>query len=143
MIVEPRSLREVRHYTFMLEGLEETGRALRDRRIRLVVQKGAPVQIALGAGRHAAVIVCDRGFHRHQKAWRRQVAHEVRCQVMQVESDVPVLVETADLKAKYAARTIRPKIRHLLSRFFPSGTSQARKRFRAFIAHKLKRGRGR
>jgi deoxyribodipyrimidine photo-lyase len=173
----------LRHYTFMLEGLRETGKTLQGRGIKFVVQKGAPPDVALRAGRHAASIVCDRGYLKHQKAWRRQVAEEAKCQVFQVESDVVVPVETASPKAEYAARTIRPKIHRLLedylrplrrgkvkrpslslnvrgldieepekvlsrldidgtvppvSRFFKGGTSQAKARFRAFLATKLK-----
>jgi deoxyribodipyrimidine photo-lyase len=34
----------LRHYTFMLQGLQETERTLRDRGIELVVRRGAPPQ---------------------------------------------------------------------------------------------------
>jgi deoxyribodipyrimidine photo-lyase len=174
----------LRHYTFMLEGLRETGKTLHDRGIKFVVKKGAPPNVALRAGSHAVTIVCDRGYLRHQKAWRKKVAEEVNCQVFQVESDVVVPVEAISPKAEYAARTIRPKIHRLLedyllplrpskvkhsslnlnmrgldiencdkvlkrldidgnvlpvSRFFRGGTSQAKNRFRAFLAKKLKR----
>lgn len=66
----------LRHYTFMIEGLRETGKSLHDRGIKFVVQKGSPAQVALRAGSHAAAIVCDRGYLRHQKVWRKQVAEE-------------------------------------------------------------------
>jgi deoxyribodipyrimidine photo-lyase len=104
----------LRHYTFMLEGLKETREALASRGIKLVVQRGQPPQVALNLGRGASIIVCDRGYLRHQKAWRDQVAQEANCCVVQVESDVIVPVEVVSDKAEYAARTIRPKIqRHL------------------------------
>ena len=104
----------LRHYTFMLEGLKETQATLADRGIKMVVQKGAPASIALSLGRRASQIVCDRGYLRHQKKWRDRVAREAGCRVVQVESDVIVPVEIVSPKAEYAARTIRPKIhRHL------------------------------
>ena len=104
----------IRHYTFMLEGLKETRAALADRGIRMAVQQGEPVEVALQAGRNAALIVCDRGYLRHQVSWRKNLAEKADCAVVQVESDGVVPVEIASPKAEYAARTFRPKIhKHL------------------------------
>ncbi len=104
----------LRHYTFMLEGLKETRDTLARRGIKLVIQKGAPSELALKIGRNASLIVCDCGYLRHQKAWREEVAKQAGCRVVQVESDVIVPLRVVSDKAEYAARTIRPKIhRHL------------------------------
>ncbi|MGB5750829.1 MAG: deoxyribodipyrimidine photo-lyase [Desulfobacterales bacterium] len=106
----------LRHYTFMLEGLKETRAALASRGIKMVLRRGHPPEVALEFGRQASMIVCDCGYLRHQRAWRRQVAKHARCPVVQVESDVVVPLEVVSDKAEYAARTIRPKIhRHLES----------------------------
>jgi len=104
----------LRHYTFMLEGLKETRSALARRGIKMVIQKGAPHEVAIKLGRRASVIVCDCGYLRHQKAWRDRVAQQAACRVVQVESDVIVPLRVVSGKAEYAARTIRPKIhKHL------------------------------
>ncbi len=104
----------LRHYTFMLEGLKETQSSLAKRGLKMVVQKGAPPEVALSLGRRASMIVCDRGYLRHQMKWRTQVAREAGCRVVQVESDVVVPLAVVSNKAEYAARTIRPKIhKHL------------------------------
>ena len=104
----------LRHYTFMLEGLQETQKRLAGIGIQMLVRIGHPPDIALALGRAAGLIVCDRGYLKHQRAWRREVAAKVRCRVAQVESDVIVPVEVVSPKSEYAARTIRPKIhRHL------------------------------
>lgn len=104
----------LRHYTFMLEGLKETWATLASRGIKMVLRRGRPPDVALDLGRRAAMIVCDRGYLRHQRAWRHQVARHADCPVVQVESDVVVPVEVVSDKAEYAARTIRPRIhRHL------------------------------
>jgi deoxyribodipyrimidine photo-lyase len=104
----------LRHYTFMLEGLRETQVALAQRGIKLVVQKGNPADVALSAGKKASLIVCDRGYLRHQRQWRKKLARKAGCRVVQVESDVVVPLEVVSNKAEYAARTIRPKIhKHL------------------------------
>jgi deoxyribodipyrimidine photo-lyase len=104
----------LRHYTFMLEGLQETGSTLARRGIKMVVRRGAPAGVVIKLGRHASLIVCDCGYLRHQKAWRDQVSRQADCRVVQVESDVIVPLRVVSDKAEYAARTIRPKIhRHL------------------------------
>ena len=64
----------LRHYTFMLEGLQETQAALASRGIKMVLRRGHPPEVALELGQRASMIVCDRGYLRHQRAWRRQVA---------------------------------------------------------------------
>jgi len=99
-----------RHYAFMLEGLRDVARDLRQRRIGFVVRGGSPEHVAIGLSGDAAVLVCDRGYLRHQRAWRQRVAEEAECPVVQVEGDVVVPVEAASNKREFAARTIRPKL---------------------------------
>ena len=104
----------MRHYTFMLEGLQETRSALGKRGIKMVVRQGNPADVALSAGKKASLIVCDRGYLRHQLQWRQKVARKANCRVVQIESDVVVPLEVVSGKGEYAARTIRPKIhKHL------------------------------
>jgi deoxyribodipyrimidine photo-lyase len=107
----------LRHYTFMLEGLQETAQALHQRGIKWVMRYGTPDQIALDLGEQASLIVCDRAYLRFQRHWRQQVAQQATCPVIQIESDVVVPVETASIKADYAARTLRPRIHRHLDRF--------------------------
>lgn len=107
----------LRHYTFMLEGLQEAQQALADRGIRMVVQHGAPDEVVLRMVPQAALIVCDRDYLRLQREWRNKVAQRAECRVMQVETDVVVPVETASNKAEYMARTFRPKVQKQLERF--------------------------
>lgn len=106
----------LRHYTFMLEGLAETAAAIERRGAAFVLRLGEPAGVALDLGRRAASIVCDRGYLRHQKAWRRQVAANTRCRLEQLESDVIVPVNQASEKREFAARTLRPKLTRLASR---------------------------
>ncbi len=104
----------LRHYTFMLEGLQETRNTLARCGIKMVIQKGSPEKVAIKLGRNASVIVCDCGYLRHQKSWRDEMARQAGCRVVQVESDVIIPLRVVSDKAEYAARTIRPKIhRHL------------------------------
>ncbi len=103
-----------RHYTFMLEGLQDVQKQLTDRGIAFQIIIGDPVRSVLKAAEKAASLICDRGYLRHQRQWRLKVAHAAPCPVIQVESDVVVPVETASPKAEYAARTMRPKIQRML-----------------------------
>jgi len=106
-----------RHYAFLLEGLAETRENLDRRRIPLVVRRGAPPRVALGLAADAALVVCDRGWLRHQRAWREDVARRAACRVVEVDTDSVVPVEAASGKREYAARTIRPRIRRRLDAF--------------------------
>jgi deoxyribodipyrimidine photo-lyase len=100
----------LRHYRFMLEGLREVERTLAERRIKFVVRRGAPNEVAVALGEDAALVVCDRGYLRHQKAWRTDVAERLACALVQIEGDVVVPVDVASDKAEGAARTLRPKL---------------------------------
>ena len=118
----------LRHYTFMLEGLQETQSSLAKKGIKMVLQRGSPPDIALTLGRKASVIVCDRGYLRHQKDWRTRVARLAVCRVVQVESDVVVPLEVVSPKAEYAARTIRPRIhKHLDDYLLPFRSGAVKK----------------
>ena len=107
----------LRHYTFMLEGLKDAQEAIEKRGIEMVVREGSPEEVALEAGKDASLIVTDRGYMRPQKKWRGKVAREADCLVTQVESDVVVPVELASGKQEHAARTLRPKIQEYLEDF--------------------------
>ncbi len=107
----------LRHYAFMIDGLRDAAEALDKRGIRFILRHGSPSEVALELGRKAAMIVCDRGYLRHQKQWREQVAEEANCAVHQVECDVIVPVDAVSDKQEYAARTFRPKVTRLLESF--------------------------
>lgn len=106
-----------RHFHFLLEGLRETARAVEQRGARFVLRLGDPADVAIGLAAEAALVVCDRGYLRHQRAWRDRVAREAGRRVVEVESDAVVPVEVASSKREYAARTIRPKIRRKLREY--------------------------
>ncbi|WP_240432543.1 deoxyribodipyrimidine photo-lyase [Rubrobacter indicoceani] len=107
----------LRHFTFLLEGLSDVQKNLKRRGIKLVVRRGSPEKVAVEAAKGASLVVTDRGYLRHQRKWRKTVAEEAGCEVVQVESDVVVPVEVASDKREYAARTIRPKIKKHLDDF--------------------------
>ena len=106
-----------RHFTFMLEGLKETQAELENRGIRMVIQKGNPLEVALRLSEGASMLVADVGYLKHQRMWRRELARQASCLACWVEADVVVPVAAASRKSEYAARTIRPKINRQKERF--------------------------
>jgi deoxyribodipyrimidine photo-lyase len=106
-----------RHYAFMLDGLRDVAAGCERRGVAFVIRRGSPETVAVDLAADAALVVCDRGYLRHQKRWREHVALHAGCPVVQVESDVVVPVETASDKQEFAARTIRPKILRQRDRF--------------------------
>jgi deoxyribodipyrimidine photo-lyase len=107
----------LRHYRFMLEGLRDVAATLAERRIKFVVRRGAPDRVAAALAEDAALVVCDRGYLRHQKAWRAEVARRAPCAVVEVEGDVVVPLEIASGKAEAAARTLRPKLQRVWDQY--------------------------
>jgi deoxyribodipyrimidine photo-lyase len=108
---------KARHYAFMLEGLAETATALRERGIAFVIRRGSPDEVVLALAPRAALIVCDRGYLRSQREWRRKVAQAAGRRVLQVEGDVVVPAGLASDRQEIGARTLRPKIARLRERF--------------------------
>jgi deoxyribodipyrimidine photo-lyase len=109
-----------RHFLFMLQGLADVERGLAARGVKFVVKHGNPAEVALHYAKRAAAVVCDRGYLRHQRAWRRVVGEGCEREgipAYQVESDAVVPVGVASNKREYAARTLRPKIRRHLAEY--------------------------
>ncbi len=107
----------VRHYTFMLEGLADVAKALEKRGIKLVVKHGYPPEVAIALAQRASTVITDRGYLKLQRAWREQLANSIECSCVQVEDNVVVPVELVTDKQEYAARTIRPKLTKHLDSF--------------------------
>jgi deoxyribodipyrimidine photo-lyase len=97
--------------------LKETRARLERRGLPFVVRFGDPAEVALELAQRAAHVVCDRGYLRHQRAWRGRVAAEAKCRVTEVEGDVVVPVEHVSCKRELAARTLRPKLLRLRDDF--------------------------
>ena len=107
----------LRHYHFMVEGLQDVEKALEKRKIKFVLQRGVPAEVAVKLSKNAALVICDRDYLRLQRKWRERVAEKAPCKVVQVESNVVVPVELASGKKEYAARTLRPRLSKHLDRF--------------------------
>ena len=106
-----------RHYAWMLEGLRETAQALRERGIAFILRLTHPPDLALVLASDAAAVVADRGYLRHQRAWRRYLAERALCPVIEVEAEAVVPVEAAYSRQAVQASVLRRRIQGLLPRF--------------------------
>lgn len=109
-----------RHYYFLLQGLNDIAANLKKRNILFLVKKGSPEKVAAHYAKDAAIVVTDRGYLRHQKQWRQDLANscdEHKLPLHQIESDAVIPIEVASNKPEYAARTLRPKIHRHLNEF--------------------------
>lgn len=108
----------LRHYTFLLEGLAVAGRQLKERGIPFVLRRGEPaVEVAqLARELQAAVVVSDMCELRVPRKWRTELAEQLEIPFLCVDSDTVVPMRAFGHE-EYAARTIRPKIQRLLPAF--------------------------
>ena len=106
-----------RHFAFMLQGLREVAMSLAKRGVLFVLRRGSALDVVLELARNASMVVCDRGYLRHQREWRIGIARRADCPVIQVEGDVVVPTDLVSDHAEFAARTIRPKILRLRDEF--------------------------
>jgi deoxyribodipyrimidine photo-lyase len=111
----------LRHFTFLIEGLRDVERELENLGIQLVVLEAPPDEAALRLAGEAALVVTDRGYLAHQRSWRVSVAERAACPVRQVEGDLVVPIEEASGKSEWAAATIRRKIHRVWDQFLVAG----------------------
>lgn len=107
----------LRHYRFLLEGLEDTRDRLAERGVQMLILRGEPVAAVTAVAARAAILVCDRGYLRIQRKWRAAIAASAACRCVQVESDVVVPIETAYPKEAYTAGILRPKLHPVLENY--------------------------
>ncbi|MDI6644311.1 MAG: deoxyribodipyrimidine photo-lyase [Methanobacteriaceae archaeon] len=106
-----------RHYYFMLEGLKELESSLKDRGINILILNESPEIGAANLGLNASLIIVDGGYLKIERNWRKYVSENVKCPLIQVESNVVVPVETASVKEEYSAATLRRKLNKILDEF--------------------------
>jgi deoxyribodipyrimidine photo-lyase len=106
-----------RHYTFMAEGLVEVKKGLYERGINMYGMIGNPVKCVASIAQDASLLITDRGYLRFQRQWRQTVSELVKCQMVEIESDCIVPVETASQKEQYSAGTLRPKIQRVIKEY--------------------------
>lgn len=100
----------IRHYVFMIQGLKNVKDTLDEIGLRFIIQKISPEKGIIELSKKSCAVIVDTGYLKIQRLWRKYAAGNMKCPLIQVESDIIVPVEKASNKEEFAARTIRPKI---------------------------------
>ena len=66
----------IRHYHFMLEGLQDAKEALEKRRIKLVVRHESPELAIVALAQNARCVIVDAGHTGIQRKWRRYAGNQ-------------------------------------------------------------------
>ena len=96
----------LRHYTFMLEGLREVKAQLEEIGVKLVVRGESPELGVVALSKDACATVADKGYLKTLRQWYNFAAANLRCPLVQVEDNVVVPVEVASSKEEYSAATL-------------------------------------
>lgn len=107
----------LRHYTFMLEGLRDVEAQLEEIGVKLVVQYQSPELGVVALSKDSCLTVADKGYLKTVRRWYSFAAANLRCSLVQVEDNVVVPVEAASIREEYSAATLRPKIQKKRDRF--------------------------
>ena len=105
----------LRHYTFMLEGIRDSAQRLQKRGTPLVIRRGSPLDevVKMAKELKAAAVISDESDMRTPRAWRAKVKETLTVPFACVDANVVVPTKYFP-KEEWAARTIRPKIQRVL-----------------------------
>jgi len=106
-----------RHYYFMMEGLKDVKRELKEKGIGFIVKKGEPAKNLKPLSKKAIMLISERGYLQKERLWRKQVAKAIDCRFILVNTNTIVPVDIVTDKEEYAAYTIRKKIKNKIERF--------------------------
>jgi len=105
----------LRHYTFMLEGIGVAADYLKKRGTPLLIRRGKPSEEVVKFARElrVAAVISDEAELRTPRSWRAEVKEQLDVPFACVDGDV-VVPSKFFPKEEWAARTLRPKIQHLI-----------------------------
>jgi deoxyribodipyrimidine photo-lyase len=107
----------LRHYTFLAEGLGETAERVEARGAAFVFRPYPEHDLIRFCEEvNACLVVGDENPLREPEGWRRSAARKLRVPFWTVDADVIVPTQLFP-KEEYAARTLRPKLHRELPRY--------------------------
>ena len=122
----------LRHYSFMIEGLADTAERLRRRRLGFVLRVCAGADTDREFARFCSevapsIVVCDEDPTRRDAKWKTEAKLYPFAPLWSVDADV-IVPSKLIAKEQFAARTIRPRIqRHIREFLRPVGNHAPRK----------------
>ncbi len=116
----------LRHYTFLTQGIPDLAQRLRRRGVGFVLRRYPDHQLVRFCEEvRPSFVVGDENPLREPERWRRTAADRLRVPLWTVDADVIVPSKLLE-KEQYAARTIRPRMRAYLNEFLlPLANPQA------------------
>jgi deoxyribodipyrimidine photo-lyase len=107
----------LRHFTFMLQGIAQLQEDLKARGIAFVLRIGNPSEEIVELGQQAKLVVFDGGYSVYERTIRNQTALLLKRPVYCVETNLIVPIERAYTKEAYAAYAIRPSIMRQIEKY--------------------------
>jgi deoxyribodipyrimidine photo-lyase len=107
----------LRHYTFMLEGLVDVQKELEKKGIKLVIRHQSPELAAIELSKKASIVIVDAGHTGIQRKWRQYAADNIECSLEEVETNLIVPVTEVSDKENFSAGTLRPRINKRLPEY--------------------------
>jgi deoxyribodipyrimidine photo-lyase len=105
----------LRHYRFMAEGFAGIAAQLRTRHVGFIIRRDPDHDaVRFCEQMRAAILVSDENPLREPERWRASTAARLRVPFWTVDADV-IVPSGLLLKAQFAARTMRPRIRPLIA----------------------------
>lgn len=121
LVVPKSELSTLRHYSFMLKGLEEVAKECEQLNIQFHLLHGTPGKVLPGfvSDRSFGAVVTDFSPIREPLQWLEDVKKKLPKDIPFIQVDAHNIVPcwVASPKLEYSARTIRGKITNLLSEF--------------------------
>ncbi len=115
----------IRQYDFMLNGLQETERYLKEKQIPFFLLSGIPDGILPEFIRrhNISALITDFDPLRIKNQWKRKVSQKIDIPFFEVDAHNIIPCWHASPKQEFAAYTFRPKVKRILNEFlepFPS-----------------------
>jgi deoxyribodipyrimidine photo-lyase len=109
----------LRQFGFMLKGLEQVEKSLKDLKIPFFLIRGWPKEEIpkFAAESEVTILVSDFDPLRIKREWKEEVANRLEIPLYEVDTRNIVPCWLASPKQEYAAYTLRPKIHRLLPEF--------------------------
>ncbi len=111
----------LRHFTFMLQGIAELQEDFKSKNIKFVIRLGDPTTEIVELGQSAKLVVFDNGYSVYERMIRRETSRLLKKDVYNVETNLVLPIERAYSKEAYAAYAIRPSIMRQIDAYIDQG----------------------
>lgn len=100
----------LRHFTFLVQGLRDVEKQTVEMGCRFEILAGSPEQTLRPFLQKALKIVIDKGYTRIQRSWSQWIIDHSPVDVIEIEDNLIIPIESASHKQEWSARTIRTKL---------------------------------